>query len=279
VNKEKVPLLSELKNGDIVKIITSDEVLTRCSWLDAVKTSRAKTNMRTNCNARIKEINFAYAVNMVATAMNLNHSRVEEWFEKNRCEGQANIPCDLDHYKNVVGRYIQDIGSNGRFRNFLSRNRFKLKSKVISSIEVSSVTNVNDIVFDYCCHPKSGDEIMGFLDKNKVHVHHKMCEHAHKKLEAKEPMVFVRWEKKNFYSYSLIASLQNEKGALANFLTYLVKLNIDISSIELGKEKSNYVKYCELEFDSFESNIGSLRAKIEQKIKVIHLIRTDDAYR
>jgi GTP pyrophosphokinase len=268
-----------LKNGDIVKIKVSEELLTRCSWLDAVKTSRAKTNMRANCNARVKEINFAYAVNMLATTMNLNYTRVQEWLEKKRCEAQANIPCDLEHYKNVTTRYIQDIGSNSRFKNFLSRNKFKLKSKVISGIEVSSVMSVTDIVFDYCCHPKSGDEIMGFLDKSKVHVHHKMCEHAHKKLEAHDPMVFVRWEKKSFYSYNLIASLPNEKGALANFLTYLVKLNIDITSIELGKEKSNYVKYCELEFDSFEPNISSLRVKMEQKIKVIHLIRTDDAYR
>jgi GTP pyrophosphokinase len=279
VNKEKVPLLTELKNGDIVKIKVSKKLLLRCSWLDAVKTSRAKTNMRTNCNARMKEINFAYAVNMVATTMNLNHSRVQEWFVKNGCEAQANIPCDLEHYKNVVSRYIQDIGSNSRFKAFLSRNRFKLKSKVISGIEVSSVNTVNDIVFDYCCHPKSGDEIMGFLEKNKVHVHHKMCEQAHKQLEAHQPMVFVRWEKKNFFSYKLIASLQNEKGALANFLTYLVKLNIDINSIELGKEKSSYVKYCELEFSSFDADISRLRVKIEQKIKVIHLIRTDDAYR
>jgi len=66
---------------------------------------------------------------------------------------------------------------------------------------------------------------------------------------------------------------------LANFLTYLVKLNIDISSIELGKESGDYVRYCELGFESKEADINTLRAKIDQKIKVIHLIRTDDAYK
>ncbi len=71
----------------------------------------------------------------------------------------------------------------------------------------------------------------------------------------------------------------NETGALANFLTFLVKLNIDINLIELGKEHNAYVKYCELGFDSKESDINKLRAKLEQKIKVIHLIRTDDAYK
>ena len=138
---------------------------------------------------------------------------------------------------------------------------------------------VSDVVFDYCCHPKHGDEIMGFFDKGKVHVHHKMCQNGIKKLEAHEPMVFVRWEKQNIFHYRLIASLHNETGALANFLTFLVKLNIDINLIELGKEHNAYVKYCELGFDSKESDINKLRAKLEQKIKVIHLIRTDDAYK
>jgi GTP pyrophosphokinase len=120
---------------------------------------------------------------------------------------------------------------------------------------------------------------MAFLEKGKVHVHHKMCANAYKKLEDHVPMVFIRWNKENKYHYSLIASLHNEKGALADFLTYLVRLNIDITSIELGKDSGDYVKYCELGFESKEADINSLRVKMANKIKVIQLIRTDDAYR
>lgn len=92
-------------------------------------------------------------------------------------------------------------------------------------------------------------------------------------------MVFVKWVEENIYHYNLIVSLHNEKGALANFLLYLVKLNIDINSIELGKDKSDYVKYCELGFETKDADISVLRSKLEQKIKVIHLVRTDDAYK
>ena len=279
VNKERVSLLSELKNGDIVKVMMSDEIITRCSWIDAVKTSRATTNMRFNCNARIRDINIKSSINMLATTMNLNLSRVEKWFENNKCDSQSNIPCDIEHFRNVIHKYTQDISINGRFRRFLSRHRFKLKSTIISGLEIFSASSVNDVVFDYCCHPKAGDEVMAFIEKSKVHVHHKMCEHALKKLDLDEPMVFVRWEKQNLHSYNLIASMQNEKGALAGFLNYLVKLNIDINSIELGKEKGNFIKYCELGFESKESDINLLRAKIEQKTKVIHFIRSDDAYK
>jgi len=279
VNKVKTPLLSELQNGDIVKIEMADETLTRCSWIDAVKTSKAKTNMRLNCNARLRDINAKSSVNIVATAMNLNHSRVEDWFDRHSCDKRASIPCDIEHFRDVIHKYIMDISKNSRFKRFLSRHRFKLKLYNFRGIDIYSASYVNDIVFDYCCHPKSGDEIVAFLEKSKVYVHHKMCKSAAKKLEANEPMVFVRWEKQNIYDYNMIVSLHSGKGTLADFLNFLVKLNIDINSIELGKNKSESTRYCELGFESKESDINSLRTKMEQKIKVIHLIRTDDAYR
>ena len=279
VNKTKASLLSELSNGDIVKINTTDEILTRCSWIDAVKTSRATSNMRLNCNARIREINAKSSVLIVATAMGLKGSRIEEWFKLNAYENCSTIPNDIEQFRTVISKYIVDISKNNRFSGFLSRHRFKLKSKSIAGLEIYSVGNISDIVFDYCCHPKAGDEIMAFVEKSKVHVHHKMCSHAYKMLESNKSMVFIRWKKENSYRYNLIASLHNEKGALADFLTYLVKLNIDISSIELGKDPSDYVKYCELGLESKEADINALRKKLESKLKVIHLIRTDDAYR
>ncbi|WP_457749630.1 RelA/SpoT family protein [Sulfurimonas sp.] len=279
VNKTKASLLTELNNGDIVKIITGDEIITRCSWIDTVKTSKAKTNMKLNCNARIRDINAKMAVSIVATAMNLNYSRVQEWFANNHCDSVASIPNDIEHFKNVIHKYITDISKNSRFKKFISRHRFKLKRYEISGLEIYSTTNVTGIVFDYCCHPKHGDELMGFLDKTKVHVHHKLCNNAAKMLEENEPMVFVRWKQEKIYRYKLIASLHNEKGALAEFLSFLVKLDVDINAIELGKDNSDYIKYCELVFESKEADINSLRVKIESKIKVVNLVRTDDAYK
>jgi GTP pyrophosphokinase len=279
INKTKSSLLTELNNGDIVKIITTDKEVTRCSWIDAVKTSKAKTNMKLICNARMREINTKYAVSIVATIMNLNYSRVQEWFNKNNCTNYMNIPNDIEQLKHVIHQYTSEISKNNRFRGFISRHRFKLKKYEIAGLEIFSPVSISDVVFDYCCHPKTGDEVMGFLEKNKVHVHHKMCTHAIKELETHNPMVFIRWAKTNLYRYKLIGSLHNEKGALANFLNYLVKLDVDINSIELGKENVDYTKYCELEFEAKEADINTLRAKIEAKIKVINLVRTNDAYK
>lgn len=279
VNKIKTSLLSELHNGDIVKIDVVDEPITRCSWIDAVKTSKARSNMRHVCNARVREIDAKSSVSIVATAMNLNNARVEEWFDLQNCEKTSSIPTDIEHFRDVISKYIMDISQTSRFKSFLSRHRFKLRSYSFQGLQIYSTSSVSDVVFDYCCHPKSGDEIVAFLEKGKAHVHHKMCATASKQLDEQLPMVFVKWEKLHIYNYNMIVSLHSGVGTLAEFLNYLVKLKIDINLIELGKNKSESTRYCELGFESKEADINTLRAKIEQKIKVIQLIRTDDAYR
>ena len=280
INKERASLLSELHNGDIVGIQTAQEKITRCSWLDAVKTSRAKSNIRANCNQRIRSIDNRSGLLILVGILGLKVSRIEEWcHENNTTDNRVRLARDIDYLKEVVNSYVNDIRAAGRFTRFLTSHRFKLKTYNFGSLEIFSNQSVSDVVFDYCCHPKTGDEIVAFNQDGKAHVHHKMCKHAAKMMEDEVPMLFARWRKERIFKYKMIVSMQNAKGALAGFLTYLVKLNIDINSIELGKEKGEHIQYCELEFQSPEGDLNRLRGKIEQKIKVIQFFRTDDAYR
>ena len=100
-------------------------------------------------------------------------------------------------------------------------------------------------------------------------------------IDSGEKMLFIEWIRENSYHYHLIISMQNTKGALADVLTHLAKVGLDIETIELGKTQEEHTKYCEIEFESDESEINLIRSKIERdrKIKIIQLVRTDDAYR
>ena len=280
INKEKVSLLSELSNGDIIKIHTSSEKIPRCTWIDAVKTSRAKTNMRNNCTQRIKTINALSATLIISAIVDAKPEQISEWLqEKGTYKNRAKMATDLDNLKENLNNYIANVRKNSPLSLFLAGHRYKLRRYVFSSLEVYSNHAISGVVFDYCCHPKSGDEIVAFLHKGKAHVHHKMCQHAALMVEEEKPMLFIRWIQQNIFHYHLIVSMQNAKGALAGFLTYLAKLGIEINSIELGKAKEEHIQFCEIEFHSSEADLNRLRVKIEQKIKVIQFIRTDDAYR
>ncbi len=280
INKEKASLLSELHNGDMIKITTGPKKINRCSWIDAVKTSRAKASMRTNCNQRIKAIDTESGINVLSTIFNMDPVRIDELFVETHLEDQRHrIPTELDLLKETVNRFTQEMGENNRFSAFLSRNRFRLKPYVFASLEIYSNSSVSDAVFDYCCHPKTGDEIVAFLQDGKAHIHHKMCKNASGMIDRREAMVFVRWKSQHYYRYHLIISMQSAKGVLADLLTYMAKMGADINSIELGKEKSEHTQYCEMEFQTLEADINRLRSKLEKKGKIIQFFRTDDAYR
>lgn len=282
INKEKASLLTELHNGDIVKITTAPKgkKITRCSWIDAVKTSRAKASMRANCNQRIRIIDGDTGTNILMNIFGIDSAKVDELFQKTHLEEQrCRVPRELDLLKEVVNRFSDEMQQTNRFSVFWPRNRFKLKSYVFSATEVITNGSVSDAVFDYCCHPKTGDEIVAFLQNGKAHVHHKMCKTASVMIERHEPMVFVHWKQQHYFRYHLIISMQNAQGALADLLTYMAKMGADINSIELGKEKSEHTQYCEMEFQTLENDQNRLRSKLEKKGKIIQFFRTDDAYR
>jgi GTP pyrophosphokinase len=282
INKEKASLLSELHNGDIVRIVTSStqKKITRCSWIDTVKTSRAKSSMRANCNQRIRAVDAQSGINILSYIFHLNSEKIVEILHDQDLEEHCyRVPRELDFLKEVIHRIEGELQETSRFGTFWSRKRFRLKSSVYASIEVLSNHSVSDAVFDYCCHPKSGDEIVGVMVDNKAHIHHKMCKHAAVMIEQNEPMVFVRWMQQHFYRYHLIISMQNAQGSLAELLTYMAKMGADINSIELGKEKSEHTQYCEMEFQTLENDLNRLKSKLEKKGKIIQFFRTDDAYR
>ncbi|MBD3805863.1 RelA/SpoT family protein [Sulfuricurvum sp.] len=279
INKEKASLLSELHNGDIVKITTGPKKINRCSWIDTVKTSRAKASMRSNCNQRMKAIDSQSANNILKTIFNVDEARVNELLIQTHLDEQRHrIPHELDLLKETINRFNQELGEGSRFSSFLSRRR-KLKPYLFSALEFHATTSIGDAVFDYCCHPKTGDEIVAFLQDGKAYIHHKMCKNAAVKIDHHEPMVFVKWKAQHYFRYHLIISMQSAQGSLAELLTYMAKMGVDINSIELGKEKFEHTQYCEMEFQTLEADLNRLRSKLEKKGKIIQFFRTDDAYR
>ncbi len=228
VNKRKASLLTTLKNGDIVRIVTGEEAKVHCSWGDAVKTSKAKEGIKRACNAKIKECSEMSEANIQAYLKTSNEAPKE-----------------------------------------IRQEHFKIISNQA----------VNKIEFDYCCHPKMGDEIVGFVENNAVIIHHKLCQEAYKKMKAKAPMVFVDWADAKTSRYQLIISLQNRQGILADLLSKLAKLELNVLNIELGIKSSDSAEFCKLEVETKEENSKRLEEKLTQKFKLIEMISLNDAYK
>ncbi len=278
VNKQKSTLLTELKNGDIVRIETADEPILRCSWVDAVKTSKAKEQIRQLCRQKYKEINAKTAINILASELRTQPLKIREWIESHDLENSLyRIPTELNYLKEVKNRYLSEYRKSKGMLYLLAPKHVKLQKREIENFIFYTSYPISKVEFDYCCHPKHGDEIVAFRQDNTAIIHHKMCHVAKKKIERYEPMLFVEWKKDTLPNYKLIALLPDKKGALADFLLFLGKMGVNIKSIELGKniEQTNL---CEMEFEAPMEQMDILRKKIAQKAKIIEFIQAYDAY-
>jgi len=280
VNKRNSSLLTVLKNADIVKIIKDDKVHLHCSWLDTVKTSKAQDGIRSACRARIKESDTLSAYNILATLFAQESDGVKTLVEKLDLQDTIyKLPLQVDYYKEVIHQVAEYMGAKEvRFWELLKKGYKKPKMKELEHFTFFTNRPLDGVEFDYCCHPKVGDEIVAFYKGTKAIIHHKLCKHAYTKMLANEAMIHVHWSGSKLSRYRLTISLQNQKGILADLLSYLSELNLNILSIELGIRNSEQAEYCQIEVESHESKKQNLADTIGQKFKLIEIISLDDAY-
>ena len=277
VNKRKVSLLTTLKNGDIVRIITDKEAHVHCSWYDTVMTSKAKEGIRSACNAKIKECNRLASINILTELANhcstkISYNDIEQMFQICTLKENAyKMTSNKEIYKEVSKKFLERFGSNN-ISCVKPYETIKEHFRFISNFEIENVE------FDYCCHPKMGDEVVAFVEEDKVVIHHKLCQEAYKLMNARTPMVFVTWVDEKTARYQLIISLQNRKGILAELLHKLAKLDLNVVSIELGIKSSESAEFCKLEVETQEQNAKRLEEKLSKKFKLIEMISLNDAY-
>ena len=280
VNKHKSSLLTVLKNGDIVKILKDDEPHLHCSWVDTVKTSKAKDGIRSHCRARIKETDTLSAYNILGTLFSRHPDKIKLLIQRmNLQDSIYKLPSHLSYYKDVIHKVAEYMGEKEvRFWELLKRGYKKPKLKEIEHFRFYTNKPLDGVEFDYCCHPKVGDEIVAFYKDSKAIIHHKLCKHAYAKIKAGEEMIHVNWRSSKLSRYRLIISLQNQKGVLADMLMKLTQLDLNVISIELGIQSSESAEYCQLEVESSESKRSVLEEKLAQRFKLIDIISLDDAY-
>ncbi len=280
VNKQKASLLTILKNGDIVNIIKDNEPHLYCSWIDTVKTSKAKDGIRSSCRARIKESDTLSAYNILGTLFAQKSSEMKELTKSiGLNESVYKLPDKLDYYKETIHQVADYMGTKEvRFWELLKKGYKKPNIKELEHFTFFTNKPLDGVEFDYCCHPKVGDQIVAFYKGSKAIIHHKLCKKAYAKILEGEEMIYVSWSGSKLSRYRLTISLQNRKGILADLLAKLSTLNLNILSIELGIRNSEQAEFCQIEVESSEPKKQELSEKISQTFKLIEIISLDDAY-
>ncbi len=280
INKQKASLLTILKNGDIVNILKDDKPHLYCSWIDTVKTSKAQDGIRSACRARIKESDNLSAYNILGTLFSQKSAEMKELVQNIDQDTTIHkLPIQLDFFREMIHQVADYIGAKEvRFWELLKKGYKQPRIKELEHFKFYTNRPLDGVEFDYCCHPKVGDQIVAFYKGTKAIIHHKLCKKAYEKILANEEMLYVSWRSSKLSRYRLTISLQNQKGILADLLAKLSELDLNILSIELGIRNSEQAEFCQIEVESAEAKKQELEDRISQKFKLIEIISLNDAY-
>ncbi|WP_185962968.1 RelA/SpoT family protein [Helicobacter mehlei] len=321
VNNKKALLNQELKSGDVVKIIKGKKSVPRHIWIDQLKTSRAKSHLKLQRKNQLKEIDSKSMVNILSSIFETPIFNADMGsknylsFEKRLLEcGVENTLSEAAKSADGLKKLVEEIQEKvkevppksrkvrePRQFGFLMKNlmQFSLASRVLRlwtphiGLKKSYLDNfivytnphvsIKQVLFNDCCHPKHGDEIVAIMPNYKDHkviVHHKLCKQAIIDIDLSLPMVFVEWNKKNKEIYKGIFYLEDKKGGLLQLLSFLAKNDCNIVGINYAGYKDSFSSHCEILFEYNDKEISTFKEIVTRKYqeRLVGFSSLKDAY-
>ena len=280
INHQKASLLTTLKSGDIVRIITGESSAPKCTWIDTVKTSKAKSDLKIQCSHKIKEIEQKSAINIISTIFFDHNMNIVENFvkENNLLQSIGKATKDLDFLIDLKNRIKNQLKNNVNFLSKIRLDRLKIKKQEFGNLIVYSNHTISETLFDYCCRPKHNDEVLAIKNGSKVFIHHKLCERVFLEVSNGARMVFVHWKDDVNTAYKVIVALEGKKGTLAEFLGTLMKYDCNVIGVSYNGYKNQFMTNCEIMFETPIHNTKILKNMLLKKYKIIDFFNLKDAY-
>lgn len=193
VNGKLVPLSHELKSGDQVEIITSEQAKPNNNWLDYATTARARSKIKSSLKAEKKE---TAAEGKVILARKLRSQKItldENTINKLVIYFKLKTSLDL-FYRVGIGtidnKRIKEFASSRSKLVSYFKNKIR-KPAVPEHVDKDEITDSYDLLvfgkeeqkLDYtlsnCCNPIPGDPVFGFTTvKDGIKVHKQNCPNA-----------------------------------------------------------------------------------------------------
>lgn len=251
INNEPAPLRTELKNGDIIEIITSPGSRPTPNWLTYVRTGKARSAIRhflrtINLNESTELGRQLLSNALVALHLNpeLPSSLVDRLLNESSANTLDELHTDIGIGKRMaalVARHILDLVENDSpsipFQKLGDEKPSKPEPVIIYGSEGISVQLAP------CCMPIPGDEIIGQLKRDQgLVVHINDCKNA-KRLQVKEPdrWIDVTWgeDLNRRFDCRISVLVNNERGALARIAAEIGEADANISHVNMEDGESS----------------------------------------
>lgn len=183
VNGNSVPINTQLKNGDQVEILTGDNSIITSSWLNIVRTNKAKNEIKVYLDKKLFDSivlsgNIMLHEECTKYDLNLSEDKIYEIAKDHNMEANEfifNIGNGSIDVESVVTKL-----SGFSFYSKLGQTIKKLlfgKPKQAKTFSLQHLKHIAEIHFAYCCNPSESKNIIGVYnnDKGSVIIHSERC--------------------------------------------------------------------------------------------------------
>ena len=258
INNEQVPLRTELKNGDVVEIVTTPTASPNPAWLAFVRTGRARSKIRNHLKTLAQTESESLGEKLLSQALRAeglkqlpesDEATQPLWDKLLRFTGnrsRSELLTDIGLGKRIASivakRLVSLMAEHGHKPDalLLTRERYTSHESVSQGgITLDGSENAS-VQYAHCCRPIPGDSIVGYLGRGEgLVVHAAHCAVA-RKLQNKdsERFIAVDWadEPTRLFEAGVIVTVNNGKGVLARVAAELARCETDITHIDMDDE-------------------------------------------
>ncbi len=254
-----VPITHEVKTGELIEIITSNQAGHGPSrdWLNIVKTNQAKTKIRAWFKKEKRPENIANGKADIEREFSRNNIRlsdedmqkfIEDIAARQRCESVDDFYAAIGYggilISKIMPRVKEDYGKFVKTVKPVEINDIIAERKTSKSSEGVIVEGIDNclIKLSRCCTPIPGDDIIGFITRGHgVSIHKKDCNNVPDMSTAAEPDRWIpaRWQvtrSERFESTINILAI-NRDGIVADLSILLGNLHVAVHAINARETK------------------------------------------
>ncbi len=251
VNGRIVPLKYQLRNGDVVEILTQVGHLPSKDWLSLVKTTRARNKIRHIINAteRVKAIDIGQrylekeARRLGVALSRVTKAQLEEVAGEYGYSKIEDLHAALGYGKFSARQVLQKLAPDQvpvetpePVRSAQPAIPFDSEARAAEDL-VIKVKGIDDLLVyrAKCCNPIRGESIVGYITRGKgVAVHSTNCPNVQNLLYEVERKIEVEWERTGGDSFpvKMVVYTDDRPGMLAQLTTVLFNENCNIRTLE-----------------------------------------------
>jgi GTP pyrophosphokinase len=246
VNGELVPLRHELRNGDMVEIITSPQAQPHEDWLQIVRTAGARSKIRQWLRVRRHDDSVALGREMLERELKRLKPRPEEKaiVDAARALGLT----DLDQLYARLGEgqisltiVMRKLAPPEGFAERLAKGPLEalgFARKPAAGVRIQGIDNVM-VTFARCCQPVPGDRVVGIVTVGRgVSVHRQDCPNTFANKVAADKRVEVQWDARigETFPVRLVVYGHDRTSLLADIAKVIAATAVNIRSAGMASE-------------------------------------------